>query len=139
MNEQSVVGVYTTMSEAEKAVKALERGAKQGAWKGGVFGFLVGSALLLVPEVRPVLVADALASALMGCAEGAVAGTALDGALSGLAAWGISRRQVQKYEEVVKDGKFLVIAHGSAEDVKKAWAILAGTGAFVLTLHGRAA
>jgi uncharacterized membrane protein len=172
MKEQSVVGVYKTIDEAEQAVHALDKarypinqvtivskdiatekkvhgyvtacdvskaGAKSGAWLGGIFGLLVGAAFMWVPGVGPVIVAGSLASALLGGVEGALAGSALGGILSGLAAWGISKQHILKYEEVVKAGRFLVIAHGSAEDVKKAQAILAGTGASELTSHGQAA
>jgi uncharacterized membrane protein len=172
MSEQSVVGVYKSMDEAEKAVHALDKakypisqvsiitkdittekkvhgyvtacdvskqGATTGAWVGGIFGLLVGAAFMFVPGVGPVIVAGSLASALLGGVEGAVAGAALGGILSGLAAWGISKQQILKYEEIVKAGKFLVIAHGSADDVKKAQGILAGTGASELTAHAAAA
>jgi len=172
MSEQSVVGVYKTMDEAERAVHALDKakfpiqqitivtkeiasekkvhgyvtacdvskaGAKTGAWVGGIFGLLVGAAFMFVPGVGPVIVAGSLASALLGGVEGAVAGAALGGILSGLAGWGISKQQILKYEEVVKAGKFLVIAHGTADDVKKAQGILVGTGASELTAHGQAA
>ena len=172
MSEQSVVGVYKSMDDAEKAVHALEKakypiqqisivakdiatekkvhgyvtacdvskaGAQTGAWVGGIFGLLVGAAFMFVPGVGPVIVAGSFASALLGGVEGAVAGAALGGILSGLAAWGISKQQILKYEEVVKAGKFLVIAHGSADDVKKAQQILSGTGASELTTHNQAA
>jgi hypothetical protein len=172
MSEQSVVGIYQSMDEAEKAVKALDlarfpihqvsivtkdissektvhgyvtacdvskQGAKQGAWVGGIFGLLVGAAFLWVPGVGPVIVAGSLASGLLGGVEGALAGSALGGILMGLSAWGISKQHILKYEEVVKAGKFLVIAHGSPADVQKAQEILAATGATELTPHGQAA
>src|SRR5262245_4424374 len=172
MSEQSVVGVYKSMDEAERAVHELDRakfpidqvtivtkdiatekkvhgyvtacdvskqGAKTGAWLGGIFGLLVGAAFVWIPGVGPVVVGGSLAAALLGGVEGAVAGSALGGILSGLAAWGISKQHILKYEEVVRAGKFLVIAHGSAEDVKKAQQVLAGTGASELTAHAQAA
>jgi hypothetical protein len=172
MSEQSVVGVYKTMDEAEHAAEALDRakfpvnqitlvtkdistekkvhgyvtacdvskqGAKQGAWLGGIFGLLVGTALLWIPGVGPVVVAGSLASTLLGGVEGALAGSALGGILSGLAAWGISKQHILKYEEVVKAGQFLVVAHGSADDVKKAQQVLAGTGAASVNAHAQAA
>src|SRR6516225_188040 len=111
MSEQSVVGVYNAMDDAEKAVHALNQvtivtkdistekkvhgyvtgcdvskaGAKTGAWVGGIFGLLVGAAFLWVPAVGPVIVAGSLSAALMGGVEGALAGAALGGILSGLA------------------------------------------------------
>ena len=71
--------------------------------------------------------------------EGALAGSALGGLLSGLTSWGISKQHILKFEETVKGGKFLVIAHGSAAEVEQAHAILATTGAAELTRHGPAA
>jgi hypothetical protein len=85
------------------------------------------------------VVVGSLASVLLGGVEGAVAGAALGGILSGLAAWGISKQHILKYEEVVKAGKFLVVAHGSADEVTKARAALSSTGASDLTAHGSAA
>jgi uncharacterized membrane protein len=172
MSEQSVVGVYKTMDDAERAIHALDQakfpvqqislvtkdissekkvhgyvtacdvskqGAATGAWMGGIFGLLVGAALMWIPGVGPVVVAGSLASALLGGVEGAVAGSALGGILSGLAAWGISKQHILKYEEVVQGGKFLVIAHGSAADVQKAREVLSTTGASELTDHRQAA
>ena len=172
MSEQSVVGVYNTMDEAEQAVRALDlakfpvkqvsivtkdissekkvhgyvtacdvsrQGAVQGAWLGGIFGLLIGAAFLWVPGVGAVIVAGSLTAALAGGVEGALAGSAIGGILSGLAAWGISKQHILKYEEVVKAGKLLVIAHGTAEQVKQAQAILANTGASGLTAHTAAA
>ena len=168
MSEQSVVGVYNSMDDAEKAVHALDQakypiaqvtivtkdistekkvhgyvtgcdvskaGAKTGAWMGGIFGLLVGAAFLWVPAVGPVVVAGSLSAALMGGFEGALAGAALGGILSGLAAWGISKQHILKYEEIVKAGKFLVVAHGSADDVAKAKQILEGTKPGQLDVH----
>jgi hypothetical protein len=171
-NEQSVVGTYKTMDEAEHAVRALDmagfpakqvtivtrditsektihgyvtaydvskRGAKDGAWLGGIFGLLGGAAFMWLPGVGPVIVAGSLAAILLGGLEGAVAASALGGLLSGLASWGISKQHILKYEEVVKGGKFLVIAHGSAAEAKKAEGILAVTGATELMSHGQTA
>jgi uncharacterized membrane protein len=130
--EKKVHG-YVTACDVSK------QGATTGAWLGGIFGLLVGAAFLWVPGVGPVIVAGSLAAALLGGVEGALAGSALGGILSGLAAWGISKEHILKYEEVVKGGRFLVIAHGSADDVKKAQEILAATGAAELTAHAQAA
>ncbi len=131
-SEKNVHG-YVTACDVSK------QGATQGAWLGGIFGVLAGAALMWIPGVGPVVVAGSLAAALLGGVEGAVAGSALGGILSGLAAWGISKQHILKYEEVVKGGKYLVIAHGSGAEVDKAQGILAGTGASNLTDHHEAA
>ena len=133
LSSEKTVHGYVTACDVSK------RGAREGAWLGGIFGLLVGAALLWIPGVGPVVVAGSLASALLGGVEGALGGSALGGILSGLAAWGISKKHILKYEEIVAGGKFLVIAHGSAEDVAKAREVLATTGAAELTAHAQAA
>ena len=113
--------------------------ARTGAWVGGIFGLLAGAAFLWVPGVGPLIVAGSLASALLGGLEGAVAGAATTGVLGWLFSLGIGKEHILKYEESVKAGKYLVIAHGSADDVTKAKQILAGTNPAELNVHGQAA
>jgi len=116
-----------------------QSGAKTGAWLGGIFGLLVGAAFIWVPGVGPAIVAGSLSAALAGGIEGALAGAAMGGILSGLAAWGISKEHILKYEQSVKAGSYLVVAHGSAEEAARAQKLLQGTGAAELNLHGAAA
>jgi uncharacterized membrane protein len=161
MSEQgSVVSVYATLAMAESAVKKLDEGkfpiqqisvvakdihdekkvhgyvtacdvskagAKTGAWMGGLFGALVGAAFIWVPGVGPAIVAGSLATALLG------------GILSGLSAWGISKQQILKYEETVKAGSYLLVAHGSPEEVAQAQNLLQGTGATEVNAHSAVA
>lgn len=95
-------------------------GAGTGAWVGGLFGLLVGAAFLILPGVGPVVVAGPLSAALLGGLEGALAGAAL-GALGGaLVGWGVPRDQALKYETQVKAGKFLVVARGDADSIRRA-------------------
>ena len=82
---------------------------------------------------------DSRAAALLGGLEGAVAGAAASGVLGRLVSPGISKEHILKYEQRVKAGKYLLVAHGSPEEVKKAQQILAGTKPADLTVHGPAA
>ena len=130
-DEKKVHG-YVTACDVSKA------GAKTGAWMGGLFGVLVGAAFIWVPGVGPAIVAGSLATALLGGVEGALAGSAMGGILSGLSAWGISKQQILKYEETVKAGSYLLVAHGSPEQVAQAQSLLQGTGATELNVHNAA-
>ena len=130
-DEKKVHG-YVTACDVSKA------GAKTGAWMGGIFGLLVGAAFIWVPGVGPALIAGPLAAALLGGVEGALAGSAMGGILSGLAAWGISKKQILKYEESVKAGSYLLVAHGSPAEVAQAQKLLQGTGAVELNVHNAA-
>jgi hypothetical protein len=131
-SEKKVHGFVTSCDVAKSA-------ARTGAWVGGIFGLLVGAAFVWLPGVGPLIVAGSLTSALMGGLEGAVAGAALTGVLGWLGAIGISKEHILKYEETVKAGKVLVVAHGTPDEVKKAQGILSGTGAVAVNLHANAA
>ena len=168
MAESSVIGVYSSVAQAEEAVRSLaadgfpiqkvsivaknledERRihgfvtscdvaksmAKTGAWVGGIFGMLTGAAFLWVPGIGPLIVAGSLATAMLGSIEGAVAGAAVTGMFGWLLALGVGRDKVLKYEEAVKAGKYLVIAHGSAADVAKGRQALSGSKADELDTH----
>jgi hypothetical protein len=128
--EKKVHGFVTSCDVAKSS-------ARTGAWVGGIFGLLVGAAFLWVPGVGSLIVAGSLASAMLGGVEGAVAGAAVSGVLGWLASIGISKEHILKYEESVKAGKYLVIAHGSAEEVQKAKKILEGSKPAELNVHAQ--
>jgi hypothetical protein len=130
-DDRRVHGYVTSFDVAKSA-------ATTGAWVGGIFGLLVGAAFLWVPGVGPLIVAGSLTAALAGGVEGAVAGAATSGLLGWLVGLGISREKILKYEEAVRAGKFLVIAHGSANDAEAARKILVGSKPEQLDLHAHA-
>jgi hypothetical protein len=131
-SESKVHGFVTSCDVAKSS-------ARTGAWVGGIFGLLAGAAFLWVPGVGPLVVAGSLASALLGGVEGAVAGAATTGVLGWLFSLGIGKQHILKYEQSVKAGKYLVVAHGSPDDVAKAKQILSGTKPAELNVHGQAA
>ena len=112
-SERDVHGFVTTGDVAKT-------GAGIGAWVGGLFGLLVGAAVLFVPGFGPLIIAGPAAAWLLGGIEGAIVGAAGGGILGGLIGVGVSRQHIVKYEEQLKAGKSLVVAHGSAEDVARA-------------------
>ncbi len=130
--EKKIHGFVTPCDVAKSSARA-------GAWVGGIFGMLLGAAVVWIPGLGPLVVAGSLTSALLGGLEGAVAGAAVTGVLGWLTSLGISKQHILKYEESVKAGKYLVIAHGTPEEVEKARAILAKTGPTELNVHAQAA
>jgi hypothetical protein len=127
-SERKIHGFVTSCDVAKSS-------ARTGAWVGGIFGALVGAAFIWVPGVGPMIVAGSLAAALLGGVAGAVAGAAGAGVLGWLTALGISKQHIVKYEESIKAGKVLVVAHGTPDEIKKAQTILAGTAPTELTAH----
>ncbi len=130
--EKDVHGFITT---GDIAVK----GAGVGAWVGGLFGMLMGGAFLIVPGFGPLVVVGSLAAVLLGTVEGAAGGATGAGVLSALAGWGVAKQHIIKYEDHVKGGRYLVVAHGSAEEVERAHTILGTTSTVELTTHAVAA
>ena len=113
--------------------------ATTGAWMGGIFGLLVGAAFLWVPGFGPLVVMGSLSAMFLGGIEGAMAGAAVTGLLGWLAGVGISKEKIISYENDVKAGKYLVIAHGPSSSVEQARAILSGTKPEHLEVHNSVA
>lgn len=118
--EENVVGYYTT-GDRMKSWGAM------GAFWGGLWGLLFGAGLFLIPGIGPVLVAGPFLAALLGALESAVVVGGLSALTAALVSMGIPKDQSIKYEADVKADKYLLVAHGTAEDVERARAILAET------------
>lgn len=126
--EEHVVGYYN-------AGDRMKVWGKQGAFWGGFWGMLFGSALFVMPGVGPFFVFGPLAIWIVGALEGA----AIVGGLSALAAAlysiGIPHDSSIEYETAIKSDKFLVIAHGTDGQVAQAKSILETAGAAQVDIH----
>jgi len=98
--------------------------ASVGAWVGGLFTLLVGAAFFWVPGSGPLVVAGPLAAAMLGRLEGGSTGAAGGELLAPMVEWGVSRYHIVRYAELVKGGKYLVVAHGDPAEVARACDIL---------------
>jgi hypothetical protein len=96
---------------------------------------LVGSAFFMIPGVGPVMVAGSAVAWIVGALESAVVVGGLSALGAGLYSIGIPKYSALKYESSIKAGKFLLIAHGTAEEAEAARRILASTGAEELNVH----
>jgi hypothetical protein len=126
--EDQVVGYYTTGER-------MKHWGKKGAFWGGLWGLLVGSAFFIIPGVGPVMVAGSAVAWIVGALESAVVVGGLSALGAGLYSIGIPKDSALKYESSIKAGKFLLIAHGTAEEAEAAHRILANTGAEELNVH----
>jgi hypothetical protein len=118
-SEEHVIGYYN-------AGDRMKYWGKLGAFWGGFWGLLFGSAFFWVPGLGQVLVAGPLVAAIIGAPEEAavVGGLSVIGA--GLYSIGIPKDSVVKYETALKANKYVVVAHGTAEEVKRAEEIMSG-------------
>jgi len=166
MSELSaVVAIYGTHTEAEEAVKQLQRGGidmhalsivgkdthtdehavgyyntgdrvkywgKTGAFWGGLWGVLFGSAFFVIPGIGPMLVAGPLVAAIVAGLEGAAVVGGLSAVGAGLVSIGIPKDSVVQYELALKTDQYLLVVRDTASEVAKARDIIGSTHS---TLH----
>jgi uncharacterized membrane protein len=131
LTEDQVVGYYN-------AGDRMKYWGKLGAFWGGFWGLLFGSAFFWVPGIGAVLVGGPLVSWILGALEGAVAVGGLSAIGAGLYSIGIPKDSIVQYETALKADKFLVVAHGTSDEVAKAKDILRITNSSGLTDHALA-
>jgi hypothetical protein len=106
-----------------------------GAFWGWIWGLLFGSALFVIPGVGPLLVAGPLVGWIVAALEGAVVVGSLSAIGGGLVSLGIPKDSILQYETALKTDKYVLIAHGSLEEVDRAKDILSGTEPEILDQH----
>ena len=111
--EEHVVGYYN-------ASDRMKYWGKHGAFWGGVWGLLFGSAFFLIPGVGPLLVAGPLVGWIVGALEGAAVVGGLSAIGAGLYSVGIPKDSILRYETAVQTGKFVLIVHGTAQETARA-------------------
>jgi hypothetical protein len=150
MNTNTVVGLFDYYSNADGAVKALQKygvgserisviardsdtmepgnaggtAAAIGAAAGGLFGLLAGLSTLVIPGIGPVLatgtLAGTLAIALGMSVLGAGFGAATGGILGAFIDLGFSAEDAEIYAEGLKRGAVLVSVEANIQDEDEA-------------------
>jgi hypothetical protein len=153
---ESKIGIYDTHSKALEAVEVLTNkgfpedrlrligqadivndhiriksneplknaGMAVGIVFGTILGLLTGMSVIAFPGLGFIYGTGALIGGFIGFDLGLVAG----GIISLMATILIKKDKTIKYKEHLKEGRFLVFAEGSAEEIKKAKIILCGCG-----------
>ncbi len=128
--DEQVVGYYNTGDR-------MKYWGKTGAFWGGFWGLLFGSAFFMIPGLGPILAAGPIVAWIVGGLEGAVLVGGFSALGAGLYSAGIPKDSIVKYEAALKTDQFLLIAHGTAAEVAKAQDILESTHPLYCTLHTR--
>ncbi|CAN7662561.1 DUF1269 domain-containing protein [Caballeronia sp. LjRoot34] len=118
-SEEHAVGFYTVGDR-------IKSWGATGAFWGGIWGLLVGPALFFVPGLGLVALAGPFVATLISVIEGAVIGGSVTALGAALAQIGVPKDDVVKYESILKADGFLLIAHGTTDDIARARAILDG-------------
>ena len=125
--EEQVVGFYHTGDR-------MKHWGKMGAFWGWLFGIFFGAGFFLIPGIGPLVVAGPLVVTIVGGLEGALAVGGLSALGAGLYSLGIPKDSIINYETSIKTDKFLLVVHGSGDDLAKAKDILKSAGHEV-TVH----
>jgi len=127
-SNEHVVGYYNSGDR-------IKYWGKLGAFWGGLWGLLFGSAFFFIPGIGPIVVGGPLVSWIVGALEGAAVVGGLSAVGAALYSIGIPKDSVLKYEISLKANKFLLVVHGTAEEVEKAGQILKSTNATETNVH----
>jgi hypothetical protein len=161
--EEFVVGVYASLPPAEQAVQILKRAefrtdqislvatslknqpllqeelrtgddsvrdAAVGAGLGGILGLLAGIGLAAFPVAGMIVF-------LVGPIGGAATGTIVGGLVGSMVGWGVHKDHLDHYEQLVREGKVLVVLNGNPLELAHAERILRETDALEVNLHAR--
>jgi len=126
--EEKVVGFYSVGDR-------IRFWGGRGAFWGGLWGMFFGGLFLAVPVVGHVVVLGYLGAMVVSAIESAIVvggASALGAALYGI---GVPKDSVIQYETAVKADGFLVMAHGTADEMARAEALLGTTNPSRLDLH----
>ena len=108
--EEDVVGYYSTGGR-------MKAWGKSGAFWGGLWGMLFGSAFFIIPGVGPLLMAGPLLTWIIASLEGAAIVGGISVLSAALVSIGIPKDSIIEYEAQLKAGKYVVIAHGTAHEL----------------------
>lgn len=164
----SVVAIYDTHEQAERAIKELQEAGvdmkslsiaarnthtdehvvgyytagdrmkywgEVGAFWGGFWGLLFGSAAFAIPGLGPILIAGPLVGWIIAGLEGAAVVGGVSAVGAGLVSIGIPKDSVLKYDTALKTDKYVLVVHGTPEDVTNAKDIIEGTEHRSYTVH----
>ena len=126
--DEKVLGFYN-MSDRVKFWGA------RGAFWGGLWGLFFGGMFLAIPMVGPVVVLGYLAATIVSSVESAVMVGGLSALGAALYSIGIPKDSVIEYESALKADGFVVMAHGTADEIADARTILASLEPSRLDMH----
>jgi hypothetical protein len=119
--DEAVVGYYNTGDR-------MMYWGKLGAFWGGFWGLLFGSGVFMIPGMGPILAGGPVVAWIVGALEEAALVGGLTAFGAGIYSIGVPKDSVLKYETAIKTGKYVLIVHGSAAEIKDAKEIINSTG-----------
>jgi len=116
--EEKVIGYYNTFER-------VKFWSKRGALWGGLWGLLFSPAFICVPVAGSLTAGGLLISTLASGLSSAIFTGGLTAIGATLYSIGIPKNSIIKYETAIKQEKYLLIVHGTRDEVERASDILA--------------
>jgi hypothetical protein len=129
--EEKIVGFYNTGDR-------IKFWGRRGAFWGGLWGLFFGGLFMTIPVVGHVIVLGYLAAMAISAVESAIVVGGLSALGAALYGIGVPKDSVIQYETAVKADGFLVMAHGTAEEIARATTILDTANPSRLDVHAGA-
>ena len=127
-SEEKVVGFYNIGDR-------IKFWGKNGAFWGGIWSLFFGGIFLTIPMIGPVMVLGHLAAMVVAGVEGAILVGGLSALGAALYSIGIPKDSVILYEQAVKTDGYLVVAHGSADEMARSKVILDSSNPTRIDVH----
>ena len=127
-SEEKVVGFYS-------AGDRINLWGTRGAFGGGFWGLFFGGLSMTIPVVGHVVVLGYLATVAISAIESAILVGGLSALGAALYSIAVPKDSVLQYEAALKADSFLVMAHGTAEEMARAKAILGTANPSRLDVH----
>lgn len=116
-SEEHPVGFYT-VGDRVKAWGGM------GAFWGSIWGMLMAPAVFFLPGLGLVALAGPLVSLLVGALEGAVVVGGISALGAAMSRIGVSNDEIIKYETALKADKYVLMVHGTPDEIAKAHTVL---------------
>ncbi len=115
--EEHPIGFYT------KGDRIMSWG-KFGAFWGAIWGLLFAPAVFMLPGLGVMAMAGPLVAGLVSALESAVLVGGLSALGSALVEMGVNQEEAIKYETAIKADQFLLLVHGSEDEIQRAKSVL---------------
>jgi uncharacterized membrane protein len=126
--QENVTGYYT-------AGDRMMYWGKNGAFWGGIWGLLFGSAFFMIPGIGPFVAAGPIVAWIVAALEGSLVVGGISAIGAGLYSIGIPKDSIVAYETSLKAGKYMLVAHGTPDEVTRAQTVISTSGAAQTQLH----
>jgi hypothetical protein len=95
-----------------------------GLFWGSLWGLLFGAAFIWIPGIGPIAAAGPFVHLLVSAVEGAVVVGGVSALGAALISLGLPKKDVIKYEREIRADHYLIIAHGTPNEVDQARALM---------------